>query len=86
MIQIAMTQDQYTKARAAICASSEVVGHVEKGDLSGSFVTKQVAMAYYFLPAANELQLNVTARSGLEARMASEDQIKEHIQQLLAKV
>lgn len=86
MIQIPMSPEQFAKARAAIAASSQVLGHVEKGELNGSFVTKQVSMAYYFSPAANELHLNITARSGLEARTASEDQIKAKLVALLAQI
>jgi hypothetical protein len=82
MIQIAMTPEQYAKARAALCTGSQVRSHIEHGDDAGSFDTPQVSMDYNY--AAGTLTLDVTAKRGM-AHFASDEQIKEHLLDLLAK-
>jgi hypothetical protein len=86
MIQIPMTPDQYAKARAALATNSEILSHTESGLNNGSFATAQIEMAYYYATPAAELQLSIKARHGLEARLASEDQIRARLIVLLAQV
>lgn len=84
MIQISLTPEQFAKARAAILTSSKVLQHTEATETDGSFATSQIALDYSY--AAGVLTLDVTAKHGMAARMASEEQIKEHVMDMLGKV
>jgi hypothetical protein len=79
-----MTPEQFTAARAAILASNQVLTHTETTETEGNFSTSQVALSYSYA-APGLMTLAVTAKHGL-VRFASEDTIKQHLQELLAQV
>jgi len=87
MIQLAMSPEQFAKARTAILTSPDVLQHAEHSPMDGTFSTSQVTIDYSYAPSypAGQMALDVTAKHGL-ARFASENTIKEYIQELLAKV
>jgi hypothetical protein len=83
LISLPMTAAQYSAARAALIANSQVISHTETTPESGSFATSQISMSYLY--AAGSLVLTVLEKHGI-AKFASLDTIKAKLQLLLTQL
>lgn len=84
MIEIAMTPDQYQKARRVIATASEVTSFTEAGANAGSFTTSLVSMTYTY-DGTSTLALVVVKKFSY-AVMATEGKIKSRLEGLLGRL
>jgi hypothetical protein len=85
MIQLAMTPEQFAKAKMILAApQTDIRSFSETGPVSGSFATVQVGFRYIY-DGIGALALSVTAKHGA-AMFATEDEIKGRLVALLAKM
>jgi hypothetical protein len=83
VLQIPMTPQQYVAARAALSSASSVSQNTVLSTTTGSVKSNQIDFTYSY-DGGSMLTLTILARHGLEAKLASDDQIKSHIMKLLA--
>lgn len=81
IITIPMTQDQFEKAQITLDA---VVGASHVADQRSGHVNSHDIDFDYTYDGAT-LTMDITARHTLKAKIASDDQIKQHLEEMLAK-
>lgn len=80
LITISMTPAQFEKAQIALDGSTDHVGD----EHSGTVHSKQIDFDYTW--DGSTLTMDIIARHGLEAKIASDDQIKAHIEAMLGAI
>lgn len=85
IITIPMTAAQFAAARQALATSPEITHSATTSVTSGIVQSKVIDFTYVYDGSA-ELNMTITARHGLKGNLASDAQIKAHLQLLLAQV
>ena len=82
-MQIKITPAQFATLEAKL-NDTEGVMFAQSSTFVGSIVTKDVTLSYDY-DGAETLEIDVTARHSFEARIASEAQIEERINEMIAE-
>lgn len=85
IITIPMTAAQFAAARQALATSPTVTHSATTSVTSGIVQSKLIDFTYVYDGSA-ELSMTITARHGIVGHAATDNQIKAHLQLLLATV